>query len=486
MFKSIIDSTPLTSDVANDFFQNIGGESYNGDMSFVATLRALVAPRMQEGENLYFSLATSNYSASEIAGSSSKRVVKSICDLDYMNNGTILIHSFTNRNQEDNYANLELMKSTFCQVYQDWVKLDKVTVFFRKTFYVLCFVNPNTKQVVIFTDNMDIRKFHYLQCSIFAFMPWYFDPEKGVSQEEMELIQSLREKTSEKYEDCITRIAAKYDFKTAKVRKLLAGFETRYERQECRRMEEGIQSCINNIESLNREISEYLNTKRDYEIRLLGLESKIASNDGTSEIMDYFLSNDKLILCDVNDSTMTFVVKDYLTFFDDEMAMSMINNRNSYIYLPRGRACNNIIPADDMEMFMTALVEQRIRIKFCAAYKFTFGRSVRAQSNFGYGSECRDCTPNPHIDRYSCMGNYERTINTLLTENNYIMALEQCVASCKSLNFGDSPVMQEFMSRLYGISDYQKNIRCVELPDGKIVAPKEAIEFLKAEATENE
>lgn len=194
MFKSIIDSTPLTSDVANDFFQNIGGESYNGDMSFVATLRALVAPRMQEGENLYFSLATSNYSASEIAGSSSKRVVKSICDLDYMNNGTILIHSFTNRNQEDNYANLELMKSTFCQVYQDWVKLDKVTVFFRKTFYVLCFVNPNTKQVVIFTDNMDIRKFHYLQCSIFAFMPWYFDPEKGVSQEEMELIQSLRRK----------------------------------------------------------------------------------------------------------------------------------------------------------------------------------------------------------------------------------------------------------------------------------------------------
>lgn len=486
MFRAIINSTLLTSDVANDFFQNIDGEFYNGDVSFVATLRALVAPRMQEGESLYLKFTSSNYTASQIASNSVRRMVIGICDLDYVDKGTVLIHNFNSRNQEDNYANLELMKSSFTSIYKDWVMLDIVTEFFRKTFYVLCFVNPNNKQVVIFTDNLDMRKFHYLQCSIFAFLPWYFDPKKGVLPEEMELMQSLREKTPEKYEDCISRIAAKYDFKTAKIRKLLAGFETRYERQECHRMEEGIQNCINNIESLNREISDYLNTKRDYEIRLLGLESKIASNDGESEIMDYFLSNDRLVLYDVTDSTMTFVVKDYLTFFDDEMAISMINNRRSYIYLPRGRACNNIIPADDMEMFMTALVEQRIRMKFCAAYKFTFGRSVQAQSDFRYGSECRDCTPNPHIDRYRCMGNYERTINTLLIENNYIMALEQCVASCKSLNFGDSPVMQEFMSRLYGISNYQKNIRCVELPNGKIVAPKEAIEFLKMEAAENE
>lgn len=486
MFRAIINSTQLTSDIANDFFQNIGGDSYNDDVSFVATLRALVAPRLRGGEGLYLSLTSTCYTASQIASNSAKCIVKDVCGLDYMNEGTILLHNFNNRNQEDNYANLELMKSTFTSVYEDWIWLDRITEFFRKTFYVLCFVNPTNKQVVLFTDNLDIRRFHYLQCSIFAFLPWYFDPEKGVLPEEMELMQSLREKTPEKYEDCIAKIAAKYDFRTAKIRKLLAGFETKYERLECRRMEEGIQNCIRDIGSLNREISDHLNAKREYEIRLLGLESKIASNDGESEIMDYFLSNDKLVLCTVNDSTMTFVVKDYLTFFDEEMAMSAIHNRNSYIYLPRGRACNNIIPADDMELFMTALIEQKIRMKFCAAYQFTFGRGVRAISGFEYGSECRDCMPNPHIDRYNCMGNYERAINTLLAENNYIMALEQCVASCKSLNFGDSPVMNEFMSHLYGISGYQESVRCIELPDGRIVAPKEAIEFLKTEAAENE
>lgn len=486
MFRAIINSTPLTSDVANDFFQNIHGDTFNGDVSFIATLRALVAPRMQEGDNLQLALTYSDFTASQISSGNARDILRDIVNPDRMNEGTVVIHSFRNRNQEDNYANLEFVKSKFTSIYNNWFRLEKVTEFFRRTFLVLCFVNPEDKQVIIFTENLDIRRFHYLQCSILAFMPWYFDPEKGVSPEEMELIQSLREKNSEKYEDCIAKIAEKYDFKTAKIRKLLAGFETRYEIIERDNIRRKINDCLINISSLNDRIAGYLRAKHDYEIKLLGLEAKITSGDGESEIMGYFLSNDKLSLISVNDHTMTFAVKDYLTFFDEELAMQIIENRDSYIYHPGGRSCNSYIPADDMELFMTAVVEQKIRIKFCAAYQFRFGEWVRAIAHYNYGHEFRDCTPNPHIDQYSCMGNYERTINTLIMDNNYIMALEQSIASCKSLNFGDPPVMQEFMKRLYSISDNHANIRCVELPTGVIVTPKEAIEFLKSEAAENE
>lgn len=485
MFKAIINSTPLTSDIANDFF-NIYGSAFNEDISFIATLRALVAPRMQEGESLYFRLSRSSYSAGEIASVPVDRAIRAICDTRHMEGSTIRVHHFEGRNQDDNYASLELIKSSFTSTYEGWSKLDKVTEFFRKTFRVLCFVNPERKQAVIFTDTLDIRKFHYLQCSIFAFLPWYFDPKKGVSSEEMELIRSLREKTPEKYVDCIARIAEKYDFKTAKIHKLLDGFETRYERIERDNIRRYIDNCLSNIDSLNSRIADCLRSKRDYEIRLLGLETKIASGNGESEIMEYFLSNNKLSLISVDDYTMTFAVKDYLTFFDEELAMTTIKNRDSYIYCPEGRRCNNLIPADDMQLFMTAVIEQKVRIKFCAAYQFRFGEYVSALAHYDYGFEFRDCTPNPHLDQYHCMGNYEQTINTLITDNNYIMALEQSIASCKSLNFGDSPVMQEFMSRLYGTSENRVNIRCVELPNGTIVTPKEAIAFLKLEATENE
>jgi len=89
--------------------------------------------------------------------------------------------------------------------------------------------------------------------------------------------------------------------------------------------------------------------------------------------------------------------------------------------------------------------------------------------------------PNPHIDQYRCMGNYSATINSLLRDNNYIGALEQCIASCKSLNWGDSTVMAQFIRTMY-----TGGKRCIELPDGSIVKPLAAIKWLEEqEATAN-
>ena len=56
---------------------------------------------------------------------------------------------------------------------------------------------------------------------------------------------------------------------------------------------------------------------------------------------------------------------------------------------------------------------------------------------------------------------------------------EQCISSCKSLNFADSPVITEFMCRIYGISASRVNMKCIELPDGVVVNPADAIKWLK-------
>ena len=487
MFKAVINSSPLVSDVANDYFQNITGDSFQSDVSFLATLRALVAPRMQEGDSIYVNYRRSNFTADDVRNIGLKKFVRTyIFDDTYVSNGTITIHNCTG-NQDGNYATIEAVKSTFCDVYPKWHRLEKVTDFFRKQFYVVCFIDPESKRVFIIADNMDIRKHHYLQCSILAFLPWYFDPEKGVTELEMNLIKSLREKSPNMYEDCIAEIARQYDFKTARVRKLLAGFETRFERQECEKIRGNIQSIDYNIDSLSSQIADYLKRRRDNEIKLLGLETRIAKGNEESEIMEYFLSNDKLHLESVNNSTMTFVATGYLEFFDEEYAKSVIDNDDSYVYLPRGRRCNNYIQHDDMKMLMEAIfLKQSIRIKMCAAYRFEFGVQVAGLKGYHYSSDFREFTPNTHIDAYQCLGNYRQAINQLIKDNNYIMALEQCIASVKSLNFGDSTVMSEFMSRMYGISDYNVNIRCIELPDGRVVEPKEAIEYLKSEVNENE
>ena len=479
MFKNTIQQTPFTTTEADNYFSHISGETFQYDKSFIATLRASLADRVPEGESVAVYFYALRYSKSEVSRQSTDDFVGRILNANSLENGSVTVASFTSY-QEDNIAALEAVKVSYTNVFPSWTRLEKITEFFRKQFYILCFVEPENKKVVLFVDNLDIKKLHYIQCSIAAFMPWYFTGNPPVSEDEMSLFKSLREKTSQNYEAILARMAEKYDFRSAKIKRLLAGFETRFEEKECSQMRRNIESCDSNIASLSRQIGEWLNQRRDYEIRLLGLETKIASNSKESEIMDYFLCNKNITLESVNNDYIVFTTRGYLEYFDDDMAENIISNPDSYVYKPNGRACNNIIPEEDMKKLMTAIfIDQKLRIKFCAAYKFKFGQWVEALSSYSYGSECRECMPNTHIDNHSCLGTYESHITKLITQNNYIGAIAQCMASCASLNFGDSTVMKGFMKNIYGIADRTVNNRCIETPDGVVRTPKEAIAWLK-------
>lgn len=484
MFRQAIKSTPLTTEVADSFFKHIDGDNFQGDKTFISTLRALVAPRMKDGEkiDLYFRESRFLNKPNE-RYDTTNAAVWNICSLIDNESDYIYIHNFCSASEESNNSYMELMESSFTDYHQGWHRLEKVTDFFKKAFNTLCFINPDKKSVVLFVDNMDIRKMHYLQCSIFAILPWYFDPKQGVSSLEMKLIESLRSKDFKDYEECIAKIAEKYDFRTAQIRKLLAGFETRYERKECDNMRQYIANIIHKIDDLNQQIGSYLRQKNDSEIRLLGLEAKIANSSEESEIMDYFLCNDKLVLESVSDTVMTFSVKTYLEYFDEDLAERAINNSSSYVYYSYDRAHSNI-SGEDMKKLMTEIfINQTLKIKFCAAYQFDMNGSVYALENHRYGAEFREYTPNTHIDAYHCLGNYQRTINELLKDRNYIGAIEQCIASCKSLNFGDSVVMSEFMRRMYSVNSNSNrvNTRCIELPDGNVVTPIDAINWIKSQ-----
>lgn len=481
MFKTSISSTPLTSNAANAYFHNIHGDAFGNDISFVATLRALVAPRIKEDEHICLMFGQTNYDAIAVGSAPTERVVNAICRNYELNdtNGTIVIHSFAS-SEENNLANFRAISAKFTTCYEGYYCLEKVKAFYRKSFNVDCYINPERKNVIVFVDNLDNKKLHYLQVSTLAFLPWYFDPEAGVSELEMELLYSLRETTSEKYESCIARFAEAYDFKSARVRQLLAGFETRYERMECDKVRNEIQRLDVEMNRLNEQIGALLGRRNDTCIRLMGLERKIAEGGEDSEIMEYFLCNNRLYLENVTDQDMFFAVKDYLTYFDREMTERLIDNMRSFVYPYGNTASYNGISSDGMKKLMKEIFvneEPRLRIRVCAAYRFALNGSVSAQRGHSFSCEFNDCMPNTHINEYACMGNYQGTINKLLQNNDYIGALEQCIASCKSLNWGDSTVMSFFMKTMWGST--RTNNRCIELPDGRVVKPVDAIEWLE-------
>ena len=156
------------------------------------------------------------------------------------------------------------------------------------------------------------------------------------------------------------------------------------------------------------------------------------------------------------------------------------------MYRPDGGNGHNAAASEKMQKLMQEIFvseNPRLRIRFCAAYRFDLNGSVSAQTGDFSDYTFDGYMPNTHIDRYHCMGNYSRTINELLRKRNYIGALEQCIASCKSLNFGDSAVMGEFMRTMWSNNTVS---RCIELPDGRVVKPNEAIRWLDEQEAKNE
>ena len=483
MFKQALSQTPFTNEVADGCFPNIVGDDYCGDTTFVATLRALMAHRMGEDDRICLKLTSSYNVASELPSSNANAVRAVFRDDDYAD-GTAIIHSFE-ASEEDNKAWMDKMKSGFTKVNKDWTMITKVTQFFANQFYVLCFINVEHKKVVIMIDQIDMQAYHFIQLLIPIAFPWYFEGENEFQKNgiEYELIESFNNKSSENYLKVMEKLAEPYDFRAMKIKQLLAGFEARQERAELIRLEQRIERLIRDIQNYNDEIAHRLADKRDYETRLLGIKHKIAEDGETSEIMNYFLCNRNLRLNRINDNgDMYFTVEAYVENYDEDMAQTMLDNNRSYIYRPTDRNCNEYIKAADIKLLMKAIfIEQSVRLKFCATYRFNISGNVSGMSysNETYVSECNNCMPNPHIDYHSCMGGYQRVINEMLVTNDYIGAITQCIASCQSLNFGDYTVMRDFMRNIYGFPGHTVNNRCIELPDGSVATPKDAIAWLK-------
>lgn len=176
------------------------------------------------------------------------------------------------------------------------------------------------------------------------------------------------------------------------------------------------------------------------------------------------------------DGELTLITKGYLDSLRPDVAEIMIHDPHSVVY----RNCS--IPADDMRRLMEEVVlseNPRVRIRFCAAYKFHTSGYVSAIGGYDYPGEYGGYMPNPHIDRYLDMGCYTPVVNQELRDGNYPNALNQLIVCGNTLNWSDAIVVETFFKILNDCHSDKK--RCFELPDGAVVDPAGAAAWLKAQ-----
>lgn len=465
----IIRRTPFTSKAAEAFFQyKINGDDFGGDVSFKSTMRALLADRIGD-DIIHLSFDRVALSCSRQSVYSDGELIdllKMKCDMAAM----LCVCSLDSSDPAGNDRLFNLAEQHFADGV-NWVKLEAVTVFYKRYFDVLAFVCEEQKKSFILVKNMTHATMQLLQAAVLVYFPWYFRVSEGdkPNDDELALINAILAKSTNDYMDAINRIAAKHDFQSEYTKSVLTDIETSYEKNRLEDVRLEIESIMATIERLQRDIGSQMEEMYKRNIELDGLELKIAKNNGESLISDYFLANKRLCLDDSRQNTIFFHVCDYITYYDPEIVQRCIDNESSFVY---GSAPNNEIAR---KLATAIFIDEKIRIRTCAGYSLSMGGSFKAIQGYGmFNGDVLSHIPNTHIEKYGCLGNYAYSINERMVERDFIGVLEQATASAKSLSFADSVVMRSFFADLYrGVGG-----KCFELSDGRTMDINEVIGYL--------
>ena len=478
MFRERIDQTPFTSEEANFQFKSIvyGNTPYAGDLSMLATLRAMFGERV--GEDGAISAVYRNY---ELSKADSERfdddkILRSALSgqvLDAENQLTILELV----NSDTSGRVLGVIREKFCEKFEGWECIPKVEAFFAKSFPLCCYINRSTRSAILITDRLTLRKWHYIQIALFHCFPWFFTDEHPFDEQDKKLVCSLSEDNPSNYLRILADRASKYDFEKIRVKRLLSGFETVFEKRRMDSITNEIDCKRRDLESYNDRVSQLLAELRELNYKLIGLRSVIESHKDESQLMDYFLVDHRLGLENADGGDLRFTVKGYITDYVEDQVEGCLNNPRSMIYDVPG---NERISKEDMALLIRAIfLDREIKLRTCAAFVLSAGGgriSCDAQDGKRWSAEFSTYMPNPHHQNYGCMGEFKRMINKLLQDGDYVGAVVQCETSCDSITWSDITVMQRFMQNMY-----KGTQECFELPDGHCVDQVGAVKWLKKE-----
>ena len=464
----------LASDIANEFFPNIKGDTYRDDASWLATMRALLPSRLGAdvaAQVRYFQKDSKSHK------SRAARVEYYLDGVDTAAPNTVSIINVQKTTEEmdkvvDAFKHLGIPEHQFAQaIYDRYAEQEPKG-------YVLMYINDEIANTVIVTTNLSMHTWHALS----AFMRHYFRKafaEAPATDKEMALMRALAstsrdDNSTDTYLQLIEEFAEPYDFRSATIRNALVNFTTRAKEARQKAVERTIDEANSVIKSYHEEIGRQLAIREKAQWELAGLKFGTDGEDATSkELTNYFLNNRQLVFTKSQDTRFNYWVKSYLTYWDERAAESYIKTRNGYLY-EGARAYN--LDMDKFEKLLRAIfLDRTVRVRITAAFTFTFSGSsinIDIDTSDTQPAELNGYMLNPHSMYNHCWGSASANLHESLNSGDYIGAVGVTAYAASELNIPDSSTSQ--FSRWLAESKWN----CLELADGTRMTCKEYLDTL--------
>lgn len=196
----------FTNDISNITFQNVHGMSFRNDTTFIATMRALVTPRMESTDDLKYS--SMDFSQNECNSVGARKylielMMRCLQNIKMANNVVYMCLGARNDSNEEQLANYDLamhdIESALKKVLLGYTRESKLEEELRHIdipevgimrLNTQVWINPERRSTMIVSENGTYGAHHIIESHIQKLLPWYFQDSTLNSQEE-QLLHSL-------------------------------------------------------------------------------------------------------------------------------------------------------------------------------------------------------------------------------------------------------------------------------------------------------
>jgi len=466
MFENRIINTKLSGSLADCMFRRINGSDYEGDWSFVATLRALLMSRLQEGDGITFRYFTYDLEhptedlANEFAAAAMPNTINYLA-----------VTAPYDISEEENKQ-----KFFSIPIAENFHEFMDVREFFAQKMCCRAFINEQIRSSVIVVLESNIKKHHLAQCIIPKLLPWYFERGK-ISAVERQLLYGLRDRRDVMYQAAIELLCDTEEFRHRSTAAAFSSYKKKSLEKQKTRAEREISRRQDTIERLNSQLLSELRclSQDNFTLNgiLIALESDVNVGD---EFMQFMANNKNVEFIDMDGDQMRIQIKGYLDIYDPEAYRSLARNPNAWYWTNSATSNGPFMVRDNRKMVMDAIFSDNptFKIKTYGRYKLDLEHGgVSGGGTYEDADTPADRYANPHLYYASCLGSYYTLINKALMSGDMIGAISNCIASTHSVNVTESATFRHLCRDIF-----ERNTPILEGPDGQSYTTKQAYEYL--------
>lgn len=474
MFSKIITTTTLCSEAADCLFEHINAHTYNSDTSFIATARALLAPRLSEGGRIEIVHRGYMFGNEVSVGDwmlrpSSNRIT--VVRVDGSDTGI-----------QNAFACLD---GKFLSTHPDYRELEDLKVYMKKYTDARFYISESNKGVYVFIKKLNVRYWHFIQTLLPRLLPWYFK-DNPLTDEEKDLIRSLSIIKAETYESLIEEFAKKYDFRSAKIKNMFRDFVKNQKAAELANIQQQIRNEEYNMMTYAKKYQELIESIAQKRTLESGIAYQVEHAESDDEITDFFISTKNINPIEVGNNHIKIIIESVIANYDPDLYEAMYNNDNSYLFKGYEATSPVFASFEARKKFINAVFGEDavLKIKVVSYYDLDLRGRVSTIKKYAYPKpQYKNCLINPHFEFFACLGNNEGEINALLRKGETILAIMQCMASAQNLNLSEGrQTVAPFLEHVFD----RDCARIILMPDGTSKTPAEAYQWLLEQENKTE